>query len=328
MGGDMWVESQVGEGTSFHFTVQVEPAEGFQPRPRWSGEQPELAGRRLLIVDDNDTNRHILLAHTRAWEMLAQDTASPLQALEWIRRGDAFDAAILDVQMPQMDGITLAQEIRKLKKDLPLVMFSSLGSREIEAGEGPSAANLFAAHLTKPLKPSHLFDALINLFGSAPQAAAPRQRTAPSEKLALDPGMAGRLPLRILIAEDNLVNQKLALRLLQQMGYRADVAGNGLEALQALERQAYDVILMDVQMPEMDGLEATRQIIQRWGEGRPRIIAMTANAMQGDRETFLKAGMDDYVSKPVRVDDLIRALKGNQKGVAAPAPLPEAGKGD
>jgi PAS domain S-box-containing protein len=313
MGGEMWVESQVGVGTSFHFTIQTMPAEGFQPQPRWSGEQPELAGRRLLIVDDNDTNRRILSLHTQAWGMLSQDTASPLQALEWVRRGDDFDAAILDVQMPEMDGIALAQEIRRLKKALPLVMFSSLGQRELDGEANKNAASLFAANLTKPLKPSQLYDALINLFGASGKAPEARRKPAQGEKLAIDPGMAERLPLRILLAEDNLVNQKLALRMLQQMGYQADVAANGLETIRALESRPYDVILMDVQMPEMDGLEATRQIIQRWGAGRPRIIAMTANAMQGDRETFLRAGMDDYLSKPVRVDELVEALQHSRR---------------
>jgi CheY-like chemotaxis protein len=137
---------------------------------------------------------------------------------------------------------------------------------------------------------------------SAPRPAAPAKPT-------MDPGMAARHPLRILLAEDNVVNQKLALRLLQQMGYRADLASNGIEAIESVERQAYDVVLMDVQMPEMDGLEASRRITAKWPAGqRPRIVAMTANAMQGDREDCLAAGMDDYVTKPIRVDQLVEAL--------------------
>ena len=179
-------------------------------------------------------------------------------------------------------------------------MFSSLGRREAEAeGEG-----LFKTTLAKPLRQSQLFDALMNLLAhdAAPRPAAP-------VKLSMDPGMAARHPLRILLAEDNVVNQKLAMRLLQQMGYRADLASNGIEAIESIERQPYDVVLMDVQMPEMDGLEASREINRRWPNGaRPRIIAMTANAMQGDREECLAAGMDDYVVKPIRVDKLVEAL--------------------
>src|SRR5262249_32768381 len=154
----------------------------------------------------------------------------------------------------------------------------------------------------KPIKPSQLYDALAGVLAGQPIHVEPRARLA----LELDPDMSRRHPLRILLAEDNVVNQKLALRLLEQMGYVADVAANGLEVIEALDRQGYDVVLMDVQMPEMDGFEASREITSRWPrDERPRIVAMTANAMQGDRELCLAAGMDDYVSKPIRVDELI-----------------------
>jgi CheY-like chemotaxis protein len=208
--------------------------------------------------------------------------------------------------MPEMDGIALAGEIRKLEAArpgnlrLPLVLFTSLGGRET-AGDTQE----FSAILTKPLHQSALFDTLSTILAGKPQ---PAKRTFP-ERTRLDPGMASRHPLRILLAEDNVVNQKLALRMLSQMGYRADVAANGLEVLQAVRRQPYDVILMDVQMPEMDGLEATRSLCaQPEIPQRPYIIAMTANAMQGDREMCLEAGMDDYLSKPIRVDELMNAL--------------------
>jgi CheY-like chemotaxis protein len=165
--------------------------------------------------------------------------------------------------------------------------------------------SLFTAILLKPIKPSVLFDMLMGVFGAEADEA---DEVKPS-KSKLDEEMGEKLPLKILLAEDNLVNQKLALRLLEKMGYRADVAGNGIEAIQAIERQPYDLVLMDVQMPEMDGLEATRQICARWSRGeRPHIIAMTANALQGDREKCLEAGMDDYVAKPIRVEELINAI--------------------
>ncbi len=301
MGGRIWVDSAPGVGSTFSFTVAARPAPGFATRTRHEGAQPQLSGRRLLVVDDNETNRLIILRQVRAWGMLARDTGSPLEALEWIRRGDPFDAAILDVSMPEMDGLELAGAIREQRtpESLALIICSSLGRREAKTEQLH-----IAAFLNKPLKQSQLFDALAAIFVGA-AAPAVREPTAPT----MDPEMAQRLPLRILLAEDNAVNQKLALRLLSQMGYRADVAGNGLEAIQALERQTYDVILMDVQMPEMDGLEASRQICGRWAVGqRPRIIAMTANAMQGDREMCLAAGMDDYLSKPIRVSELVSAL--------------------
>jgi CheY-like chemotaxis protein len=179
------------------------------------------------------------------------------------------------------------------------VLFTSLGRKE--AGD---TGGLFDAYLAKPLRQSQLFDTLVTLLA---QDAAPKLAAAARPRI--DAGMAERHPLRILVAEDNVVNQKLALRLLQQMGYRADVASNGIEAIESIERQPYDVVLMDVQMPEMDGLTAAREINRRWPDGaRPRIVAMTANAMQGDREECLGAGMDDYVTKPIRVDQLVEAL--------------------
>jgi len=314
MGGEMWAESPAppgggarpgGPGSVFHFTIQAEAAPELKERSHLVGEQPALAGKRLLIVDDNATNRRILVLQTKTWGMLPRETASPKEALKWLRGGDPFDLGILDMHMPEMSGADLACEIHKLPDwdSLPLLLYSSQGGQEkVECGPD------FAAHLTKPVRPSALFDALMNLFTVQPQAEA--RPTAPARP-QLDPGMAGRHPLRILLAEDNTVNQKLALRLLSQMGYRADIAANGLEAIQAVERQVYDVVLMDVQMPEMDGLEATRQVRQREGAGRPPliIIAMTANAMQGDRELCIAAGMDDYLAKPIRVEELVAALE-------------------
>jgi CheY-like chemotaxis protein/HPt (histidine-containing phosphotransfer) domain-containing protein len=333
MGGTMWVESEgvPGKGAVFHFTIQAKAA----PSPAHAflhEAQPELRDKRLLIVDDNATNRRILTMQAQSWGMLYQETASPLEALAWIRQGEPFDVGILDMQMPEMDGLTLAAAIRQERdaQELPLVMLTSLGRREI--GE---AVIGFAAFLNKPLKPSQLFDALVSILAGQPRRTR-EKRQAPTRS-QFDPDMGHRLPLRILLAEDNATNQKLALRLLARMGYRADLAANGLEAVQALERQTYDVVLMDLQMPEMDGLEATRQIHQRWpGEQHPYVIAMTANTMEGDQEMCLAAGMDDYISKPIRVEALVEALerssanvqvrRANQAGVEleTPAVRPQA----
>jgi CheY-like chemotaxis protein/anti-sigma regulatory factor (Ser/Thr protein kinase) len=302
MGGTMWVESTSGEGSTFHFTISAKPAP--TPKRAYSDtELPELVGKKVLIVDDNATNRKILMRQLESWEMTNKDTDSPKQALKWIADGEDFDAAILDMHMPEMDGLELALEIRKMEagKDIPLLMLTSLGGREeVRAEERVE----FAAFLTKPIKPSQLFNALGRVFIAGAEPSQPK-----TEAPALESHMADRLPLRILLAEDNVINQKVALRILSRLGYRADVAGNGLEAIDALERQPYDVVLMDMQMPELDGLDATRRIRKEIANPRqPRIIATTANAMEGDRELCLEAGMDDYVSKPLRVDELVRAL--------------------
>jgi CheY-like chemotaxis protein len=303
MGGRMWAESDgPGTGSTFLFTIRAPTASLPPTRQRdFVGPQPELAGKRLLVVDDNATNRRVLALQTAKWGMQARATESPREALRWVEHGDPFDVAILDMHMPGMDGLALARRIRDANAALPLVLFSSLGRRE--AGDDD---RLFDAYLSKPIHQSQLYDTLVGLL--AREGAAKTAANAP-EKARLDPEMAARHPLRILLAEDNVVNQKLALRLLLQMGYRADLASNGIEAIESIERQAYDVVLMDVQMPEMDGLEASRRICARWGRGaRPRIVAMTANAMQGDRDMCLEAGMDDYLTKPIRVERLVAAL--------------------
>jgi signal transduction histidine kinase/DNA-binding response OmpR family regulator len=304
MQGRMWAESDgLGKGSTFYFSIVVPIGELPQARQRdFVGLQPVLKGKRVLVVDDNATNRRVLGLQTAKWGMEPHTTDSPQEALRWLERPEPFDLAILDMHMPEMDGVALARKIRERKATLPLVLFSSLGRREVGDGE-----TLFAAYLTKPIRQSQLFDTMVGLL--ADEAAPKKVDRAPQPASRLDPELAARHPLRILLAEDNVVNQKLALRLLQQMGYRADVASNGIEAVESVRRQVYDVVLMDVQMPEMDGLDAARTICARWSaRERPRIVAMTANAMQGDREMCIAAGMDDYLTKPIRVEHLVEAL--------------------
>ncbi len=298
MGGTMSAESEgPGRGSTFRFTIQA-PATTLPQgtRREFVGEQAPLKGKRILVVDDNATNRRILALQAAKWGMAVQDAAAPQQALDLLAAGP-FDLAIIDMHMPGMDGTQLAARVRAAGHAMPLVLFTSLGRRE-------AADTLFAASLIKPLRQSQLYDTLMSLLGND---TAPKRAAAPA-KTQIDATLAQRHPLRILLAEDNLVNQKLALRLLSQMGYRADVAANGIEAIEALQRQPYDIVLMDVQMPELDGLEATREIVHRFSTARPRIVAMTANAMQGDRDECLAAGMDDYITKPIRVDALVGAL--------------------
>jgi signal transduction histidine kinase/CheY-like chemotaxis protein len=304
MGGEMSAHSAgPDQGATFRFSIKALPAPlPDQTRRSLVGEQPALTGHRVLVVDDNATNRKLLELQCAKWGMQPSAFEFPLQALEAVKAGARFDLAILDMQMPEMDGLTLARYLVQSGASWPLVLLSSLGRREVG-----DEAGLFRAHMSKPLRQSQLFDTLVTVLAQEPARRPVVPAAAP--RASLDAGLAERHPLRILLAEDNAVNQKLALRLLQQMGYRADVAGNGIEAIEALQRQPYDVVLMDVQMPEMDGLEATRRIVASWPAGdRPRIVAMTANAMQGDREQCLAAGMDDYITKPIRVDVLQQAL--------------------
>ncbi|WP_432816647.1 GAF domain-containing protein [Sulfitobacter sp. JB4-11] len=303
MGGTMWATSGgAGKGSTFHFTIQAKAAKLPKSKARsLIGEQSELLGKRLMVVDDNSTNLKILTLQTQKWGTQTTAYSKPSDAVKAVRGKAEFDLAILDMHMPEMDGLALAKALRKMRPDLPMILFSSLGLRDIEAEK-----DLFAAFLAKPLRQSQLFDTLVTLF--APDAIR-KEPAKPTGKPQTDPEMGKRHPLRILLAEDNQVNQKLAIRLLEQMGYRADLASNGVEAVESVARQTYDVVLMDVQMPEMDGLEASRRINADHGrKDRPKIIAMTANAMQGDREMCLAAGMDDYIAKPIRVDRLIEAL--------------------
>jgi PAS domain S-box-containing protein len=324
MGGTMWVES--------HGTVAGNPPAGWQPlaeQPSESGStfyfmitvesvagavaktvdaSSCLSGKRLLIIDDNATNRDFLSRQAEAWSMVTDTASSATDAIALIEQEPPFDLAILDMQMPQVDGLSLAATLRQRPdcQQLPLIMLTSIGIPEKEL----NAAKVdFAAFLNKPIKQSQLYSVLVRTLGGVPTKIKSRR----SQGVKLDSQMALRLPRRILVAEDNLVNQLLAVRLLQRMGYRADVVGDGLEALEALHRQPYDLVFMDVQMPHMDGLEATQRICQTWDAAtRPRIIAMTANAMESDRQECLNAGMDDYISKPIRVDELVRVLNQSQ----------------
>ncbi|MFQ5600068.1 MAG: response regulator [Candidatus Krumholzibacteriia bacterium] len=298
MDGRMWVESEPGRGSTFHFTVVARGAPGTAP----CTTDPGLANKHVLIVDDNATIRRTLVLLARSWGMIPRAAASGPAALAWIRDGARFDVAILDTKMPEMDGLTLAAEIRNHvgAEELPLVMLAPVGRHR-----GDPAISRFAGLVTKPVRPSQMFDELIGILDSPPT-----ETTQPTRR-PREAAREGKVdPLRILLAEDNVVNQKVALRILERLGYKADVVSNGMEAIRALDKQTYDVVLMDMQMPVMDGSEATRKICVRWPRGqRPRIIAMTANAMQGDREACLAAGMDDYISKPVQIQRIQEALQ-------------------
>jgi PAS domain S-box-containing protein len=298
MGGEMWVESEVGAGSIFHFTIlaQAAPTQYRMQRPAPSA----LAGKRVLLVDDHPVSLEILVRQLSNWKMETVPVASGEKALEVLSDGEKFDLVILDRHMPEMDGMELAKKLHNHPQgeELPLVMLSSLGTSAVEAKK-----HHLSALLSKPVKQGHLHKVLLETL--APQAST--QPVTPARTIA--PSVQ-RLPLRILLAEDNLVNQKVATHMLARLGYQADIANNGMEVLQGLQHNAYDVILMDVQMPEMDGMETTRVICKQWpAEQRPYIIAMTAHALSGDAEKCLAAGMNDYISKPVHIDKLETALE-------------------
>jgi PAS domain S-box-containing protein len=331
LGGTIWVESEgrPGRGSVFHVTFSVRAATLAEPI-YLSGDQPSLCGRRILVVAGNPTLRQWLTQQAHLWGMVAQAAATAREALDYAQQGEMYDVALLDQQLPDMDGPALAETLRKTEAlaALPLVLLTALKRPEM-----PDHAQLFAAYLTKPVKASQLYDALLQILV---ETGAGRERFGPEAPvLGLDAEMGRHWPLRILLAEDNLTNRKLATYALERLGYYPDVASTGTQVLQALRRRSYEVVLMDVQMPEMDGLEATRRIRAEFPPGsQPRIVAMTANAMRGDREACLAAGMDDYLSKPIRLVDLVAALRqsvpagsgweGPVTEVAAPAPGGEA----
>jgi PAS domain S-box-containing protein len=300
MGGTITVETQAGIGSVFRFTFTVPEAEVSPPaRP------VKLSGVRVLAIDDNATNLRILRAQLEALEMSVRTTMSPREALAWVAAGERFDVAVLDMQMPETDGLALAQELRRLPGGaaLPMILLSSLGAVRAEA---EARGVELVAMLTKPVKQVQLLEALAAASLRGPAGATPVPHILAGSEAD---GLARVAPLRILVADDNTFNQRVAALTLTKLGQSCDMVANGHEAVQAVKDRGYDVVFMDVLMPELDGLEATRQIRTTLPSDRqPRIIAMTANALKGDRELCLEAGMDDYISKPIRREEIAAAL--------------------
>ena len=302
MGGTMYVESEVGKGSIFHFSIRV-TAKPDTKHIYHVSDTPGLKNKKVLVVDDNETNRKIACLQTKSWGMEPIAVCSGPEALKIIEK-ESFDIALLDMHMPEMDGLMLAKKLREKfdEKKLPLVLLTSLGANEVE-----EARKYFSSHLTKPVKTSQLYNTIVELLGG--ESFIYERVSKKKTKQIFDKEMGEKHPLRILLAEDNAINQKLAIVMLKRLGYKADVAANGLEVIESLRRQLYDVVLMDVHMPEMDGLQATKSIRKDFEEElQPAIVAMTADAMEEDRKTCLEVGMNDYVSKPIRVEELTRAL--------------------
>ena len=325
MGGRLWVESAINEGSTFHFTAvfgwQVEGAEA-----EALAEPRSVIGLRALVVDDNATNRRILEEMLGSWRMQPATVADARTALALLRRAAGanapYDVVIADGQMPGMDGFELAHAIRRDRRlrRTPIVMLTSMGRPDITARGRRTAID---AWLTKPVKHSDLLDTLAGLFGPRTRRAAPPRPAAPAGR-----PVAAR-PLRILVAEDNAVNRKLIVTLLQRRGHRVRAVENGREAVEATlapPGQRPDVLVMDLQMPEMGGLEATRAIRAREARtgGRLPIVALTAHAMQGDRERCLEAGMDGYLSKPIDVTQMVATIEQFAGAGAGDAPVARA----
>lgn len=303
MGGTIGVESSEGKGSKFIFSLRATAVPATTPVAA-PETKTNISGKRVLLVDDNATNLQILSEESKQWGMVPISVGSPAEALELLKKGDRFDVAIYDMQMPEMDGIHLAVETRKLYKPelLPIVLLSSWDLDDPRIREN---SRLFAAVVMKPLKISS-FESLLSRVIGSPGSIATTVSPRPNNNQLL----ASEIPISIMVAEDNSINQKLIQRMLRGMGYQAVLVDTGLEALNALESIPCDLIFMDVQMPEMDGLEATQKIRQRYGKGKgPAIVAMTAFALSGDKEKCLRAGMDDYLSKPFdssQVESMIR----------------------
>jgi signal transduction histidine kinase/CheY-like chemotaxis protein len=304
LGGRIWVESEPGKGSRFSFTITANAGVELPATPpsdqRIDGAQPALTGRRVLIVDDHLASRVSLHRQVEVWGLVPSAAASAEEALNWIKLGERFDLAIVDMQMAGLGEAALAGQIRKVlgPTPMPLIGLLTPGLREALQPE------LFSASLTKPIKASRLYDALMDAV------AEPGRPTRVQPAAAEGDRLGKRHPLRVLVAEDNGVNQKVALAMLRHLGYRADLAADGTEAVEAVRRVPYDVVFMDLQMPELDGLDATRQIRAEHAPGRrPRIVALTANAYDEDREACLAIGMDDYLSKPLKTEMLEAALR-------------------
>jgi CheY-like chemotaxis protein/HPt (histidine-containing phosphotransfer) domain-containing protein len=313
MGGTISFESEPGKGSTFRFAARLEaanPSSGAAVPAR----RTAFAGRRVLVVEDGATSRAILERLLARWGFLVTACVSLDEAAARVRAGERFDVVLVDRDLPAGNGPAAAAMLRAGAAPPPsVVLLVPLGADAEEKSDG------FAARVAKPVKPTVLQEVLSALLGGG----RPTVRRESSIRPRFDGAMGARLPLRILLAEDNPTNRELALLMLGRLGYSADLATNGAEAVEAVAQNVYDLVLMDVQMPELDGIEATRRIRSELGAAGPRIAAMTAHALPGDREACLAAGMDDYLVKPMGISDLVAAL---ERAALALSPLADSGE--
>ena len=298
MGGKIWVESEAGKGSTFHLIMRTQAAPG-EASATAAAPVGKLKGKKILVVEDNVSNRKAFAQYARWAEVDLRAVATSKEALDLLSSGTRYDAIVLDLQLPEMDGLTLAQFVRRVPgcEQTPVLLLTDVRLRSDDTRPGAVGVTLF---IYKPLRPAQVFDALVRAVDHMPRT----EKAAPVNS-EFDSAMAERLPLRLLLADDNLINQKVGVKMLQRLGYRPEVAANGVEVLKLLQQQPFDLVFLDVQMPEMDGLEAARRIHAQWPDARrPRLVAMTGNALEGDRDKCIEAGMDDYVAKPVRIAEL------------------------
>jgi signal transduction histidine kinase/CheY-like chemotaxis protein len=298
MDGRIWVESRAEEGSTFSFTIKTSIGTKVL-KAHAHYDMADHEGKKILVVDDNLTNRAILKNQLEQWKLKPVLAASGQEALGILKRDETFDLVLSDMQMPYMDGLQLAESIRAQHPLIPIILLSSVGDEYNQKN-----LQLFSSILTKPVK-QHLLGKHI-LSGLQPHDKPGSEEKTVHEKLPHN--LSEKYPLRILVAEDNLINQQVILHILNKMGYQPELVENGQESVDAAGEKDFDIILMDMQMPEMDGLEATRAIRKTQGT-QPVIIALTANTMQGDQEECLQAGMDDYISKPVKLEELVGKLE-------------------
>ncbi|HET6254984.1 MAG TPA: response regulator [Puia sp.] len=299
MGGSIRVESEPGVGSTFTFTISTR-AGSRAGIPAGNSDLAAHAGKRLLIVDDNLTNRTILKNQLEQWNLAPTLAASGVEALDILATDSRYDLILTDMQMPFMDGVRLSETIRERYPRLPIILLSSVGDEYKK-----DYNNLFSAIMTKPIKQQAMYRHILSGLERRSWAVT-GESSIPSR---LPEQMATDLPMQILIAEDNVINQQVIQYILQKLGYTPTVVGNGREAVDTVAANDFDIILMDLQMPEIDGLEATRMIRRRNAGPQPVIIALTANAMEGDEEECLSAGMNDYLGKPVKLEELIDKLQ-------------------
>ena len=301
MNGMIWVESQEGVGSTFHFTIQTKYSFPDTDMVRLNKTLTSIQGKSVLIVDDNQTNLLVLKLQCEYWGIKVTTVSKGSEALKLLEQ-NTYDIGILDMQMPEMDGVMLAREIRTryTMELLPLIMLTSVGFNT----ESLELKKLFSYYVNKPIKHTQLAEIIVKAL--SPVKKTNVGKIADLEKLSTT---AQKYPFTILLVEDNMINQKLIINIFKLLGYKTDIAANGIEALEALKRKNYNLIFMDIQMPLMNGYEATRIIVEHRKEDRPLIIAMTANAMAGDREKCLETGMDDYISKPMKIEVLVHVIQ-------------------